>query len=70
MALQNIGLTTEEAFKHVIYQAGIADILGTSNNAVRSMRRRLVNGTISNELMEEVLIKAGYKVVVEKQWRL
>lgn len=65
-------LTTQEAFRELLSTPGISDTLSMAESSIRNWKRRL-NGNgykIKIETMEAALLKAGWKVVAEKKWRL
>ncbi len=62
-------MTTEEAFKQLIGQRAWYKTVGLTPEAAWSIAKRFRDGeSISTEKIEGILEKAGYKVVVEKQW--
>ena len=62
-------MTTRKAFEKMINVRGIHEKLGISSDKVRNYRARLKSDqVISLDLMEELLQKAGWVVVQEKQW--
>lgn len=62
--------TTKEAFCDLIEIRGIHNHLGVSSGMVRSFRDKIKTGKgISIDKMEEMLTKAGYKVIQEKLWK-
>jgi transposase len=62
---------TKEAFLELISQRGIYKRLDVSRSTVAGWKRRLAEGELlSLDKMEEILTKAGAKVVHEKIWEI
>lgn len=64
-------MTTKEAFTQLISKRGWYKDLGIKEGTANSMVAYFKGtraGRISEEKIEEVLQKAGYKVVQEKMW--
>jgi hypothetical protein len=62
-------MTTKQAWKSMIREKGIEKKLGITLNYLWVLRAEMNNGNYpSNDGMEEHLKKAGWKVVVERQW--
>lgn len=62
---------TRAAFQALIARRGIYKKLGIERSTVANYKRYLKQGkSISTDKMEEMLLKAGAKVVKEKQWKL
>lgn len=66
-------MRTTDAFIHLISQRGSYKLLGVADSTVRTWRMQLVTktkkGSPSISLMEEMLDRAGYRVIQEKLWR-
>jgi hypothetical protein len=64
-------MTTKEAFKDLISKRKWYADLGLSETAAWSLAKRINDGKdVSLDKMEELLEKAGYKVIQEKLWDL
>jgi len=61
-------MTTIEAFENLISKKGWYSTLGIPDNTARSYSKRYKDGKLPIEKIEEILGKAGYKVVQEKIW--
>lgn len=62
---------TKEAFAQLIMQKGFARKSGYNKATVSGWIRRIKDGkVITTDKMEEVLLKCGGKVVVEKTWNV
>lgn len=62
-------MTTKEAFTQLINTDNWHEKAGINYNTARTLKKRFLDGKlISLEKMEEILEKAGYKVVQEKKW--
>lgn len=62
-------MTTKEAFGQLISKRGWYKELGINAGTANSWANYYRKGSyLSNEKMEEILKKAGYKVMSEKQW--
>lgn len=62
-------MTTKEAFLKLTEKRGWYKDLGIAKEAAWSLAKRVRDGEpVSTDKMEEVLVKAGAKVVQEKQW--
>jgi predicted RNase H-like HicB family nuclease len=59
---------TKEAFQSLISQRGIYKKLGVDRSTVANWKTYLTEDKISNEKMEEMLNKAGWKVVSQSVW--
>ncbi len=59
---------TKEAFQTLIGQRGIYKKLGVERSTVANWKTYLTQDKISNEKMEEMLHKAGWKVVSQPVW--
>lgn len=63
------GSTTKEAFKELVSDREKCEQLGIKNDTRRAYLSYLNSGRkISLDKMEELLEKAGFKVVQEKLW--
>lgn len=62
-------LTTEEAFNQLIHEKAVWNKLQIPEGTVMALRNRFKNKKISLDKMEEILIKAGWKVKQEKLWK-
>ena len=69
------GLSTREAFKHLIRRRGVHRELEVSDSAVRSWRRNIsehpeypMSWGVSLDRMEQLLQKAGYKKLQDTLW--
>jgi hypothetical protein len=69
-------MTTEEAFKKIIYKSDFHEKTGLSHSRITNYRRYLEGNTsVSNrrptmEQMEKLLLKYGAKVIHEKMWKI
>lgn len=63
-------MTTKEAFDNLIIKRGWYTSLGISENTGRSYAKRYREGKLPIEKVEDILLKAGYKVKQEKLWNL
>lgn len=63
-------MTTKEAFAQLIHKRGWYNDCGIAYTTANNLAKRFKDGNLSQEKMDEVLIKAGFKVVQEKQWEL
>jgi hypothetical protein len=64
-------MTTKEAFKDLIAKRKWYAELGISETAAWSLAKRVNDGQeVSTDKMEELLEKAGYKVIQEKKWEI
>lgn len=62
-------MTTNEAFKTLVDQRGwFSKVEGMNENTARTIRKRFADGGLTIDKMEELLVKAGFKVIQEKQW--
>lgn len=63
-------ITTTEAFRVLINTRGIYHKLGKSEVSVRQLRKNFNDNptSVSITMMEDLLTKAGFKVVQEKLW--
>jgi len=61
-------MTTREAFAQLVERRGWHKDLGISDSAAYSAKNHFKSGDITIEKMEELLEKAGFKVIQEKQW--
>ena len=66
-------MTTEEAFRDLIYRPNeeLRELLAVSNHYININRYRFNHGfkSLTIDLMEKMLVKAGYKCVQEKIWK-
>lgn len=63
-------MTTNEAFKKIIEDKKTLDSIGINESTGRSLRKRFVEGKLSIEKIEEILVKTGFKIVQEKLWNI
>ncbi|WP_231424024.1 hypothetical protein [Pedobacter sp. Leaf250] len=61
-------MTTREAFAQLVERRGWHRELGISDSAAYSAKNHFKTGEIAIEKMEELLEKAGFKVIQEKKW--
>lgn len=61
---------TKEAFSKLISQRGVYKKLGVERSTVANWKTYLVDNKISKEKMEEMLDKAGWKVVSQPVWEV
>lgn len=62
---------TRAAFEHLISERGVYKRLGVDRSTVAGWKIYLRDGkSISLDKMEEMLLKAGAKVVQEKVWKI
>lgn len=61
-------MTTKEAFEELINQRAWYKDLGIPETTATNLKYNFGLGKVSIEKMEEILEKAGYKVVHEKVW--
>jgi hypothetical protein len=59
-------MTTEKAFAKLITNLKELDKAGINRASARTWRARLISGTLSLDVMEDALLKAGYKKKPEK----
>jgi len=62
-------MTTKEAFQQLIRQRAWYKTFGITEPAASNYANRFRSGKLPTDKMEEVLLKCGYKVVSEKQWK-
>lgn len=64
-------LSTRDAFKEVLKERGVSKKLGVDRSTVANWKRYLEKGeNISSEKMEQVLKKAGWRVMSQQSWKL
>lgn len=61
-------MTTREAFEQLTKQRGWYKELGIPEGTASALKNHYKTGKISLDKMEEILEKAGFKVVQEKLW--
>lgn len=61
-------MNTIEAFNELTSRRAWYKNLGYSESFASSLKNRGKSGSLSVEKMEEVLLKAGYRIVQEKKW--
>ncbi len=62
-------MTTKEAFKEMIFSRSVWKTLGISSARIKYFRNRIKNDLpVETDKMDELLIKAGWKVKQEKMW--
>lgn len=61
---------TKEAFTEMIYRRGIYKYLDVDRSTVANWKTLLVEGGITIDKMEEMLLKYGATVISEKKWKL
>lgn len=64
----SLSMETKEAFAQLIAKRGVYKELGVPSGTVKSWRNRLNAGELSEEMMEEILKKAGWEVKKVIQW--
>ncbi len=62
-------MTTHDAFQDLTSKRGWYKAIGITEKAASSAKTAFKNGKITLDKMEEVLSKAGYKVLTEKTWK-
>lgn len=61
-------MNTKQAFEKLIYDLPMLKAAGISNSTYRVWRKRFIDGTLTVDVMENALIKAGAKKIPE-QWK-
>jgi hypothetical protein len=62
-------MNTKEAFKELIFSRSVWKTLGISSERIKYFRNRIkYDKPVESDKMDELLIKAGWKVKQEKQW--
>jgi hypothetical protein len=73
LTMEKKGMTTKEAFMQLTSQRGWhKNLPGVNESSARGLKKRLIDGdpTLTNMKMEELLEKAGAKVIQEKLWEI
>lgn len=63
-------MTTREAFEQLIRQRAWYVDLGITESIATNLKTNFKNGKVTLDKMEEILQKAGFKVVQEKLWEI
>lgn len=62
-------MTTKQAFKQLVFTKSVWKTLNIPAARILYFRNRVKNKkTVETDKMEELLLKAGYKIVQEKSW--
>lgn len=61
-------MTTKQAFEQLTSKRGWYKDLDMPEPEASSIKNRYKTGKLSIEKMEEVITRAGYKVIQEKKW--
>lgn len=61
-------MKTREAFEQLIMHRGWHKDLDITDATAWSLKHNFKNGTITIDKMEEILNKAGFKIIQEKLW--
>lgn len=63
-------MTTKEAFEQLISKRAWYKGFDITPNTASSLKHNHRKGLVTIEKMEEILLKTGHVVAVEKQWKL
>lgn len=61
-------MSTEEAIKEVFESRSMLLKIGYNNDQAKNYRKRYKEGTVSMDKIHEILVKAGYRMVIEPVW--
>lgn len=61
-------LSMHDAMKEALRGNKAAERIGVNANTLKSLRKRLKDGRLSEKKIQEVLKKAGYKCVIPSGW--
>lgn len=62
--------STTKAFLQLLKKRGIYKHLGVTSQTVSNWRKYATSGKISEDKMQQMLLKAGAKLVQDKVWEL